>query len=86
MFVTRVTRLVSPVEQELPTLPEHLSPSLYFFVFCGVSVARSLVFCVVFCQSLLVHLSCFSLPLHCLSLIYLRLVNAFWCLQTFIQR
>jgi hypothetical protein len=37
------------MEQELPTLPEHLSSPL---VFSGVHVASSLVFCVVFCRSL----------------------------------
>ena len=35
------------VEQELPALPEHLSSSA---VFSRVRVARSLVFCVVFCR------------------------------------
>jgi len=43
VFVTRVTRRVSHVEQELPTLPEHLSSSS---VVSGVHVDRSLVFCV----------------------------------------
>ena len=44
-FVTRLTRRVSLVEQELPTLPEHpSSPS----VFSGVRVTRSLVVCVCF--------------------------------------
>jgi hypothetical protein len=43
--VTRLTRRVSLVEQELPTLPEHLSsPSL----FSGVRVTRSLVLYVCF--------------------------------------
>ena len=47
--VTRVTRRVPLVEQELLTLPEHMnSPP----VFSGVRVARSLVFGVVFCRSL----------------------------------
>ena len=46
-----VTRLVSHVEQKLLTLPEYLSSSL---VFSGVCVARSLVFCVMFCRSLFV--------------------------------
>jgi hypothetical protein len=44
-FVTRLTRRVSLVEQELPTLPEHLSSST---VFSGVRVTRSLVLCVCF--------------------------------------
>ena len=39
------------VEQELLTLPEHLSSPP---VFSGVRVTRSLVFCVVFCRSLCV--------------------------------
>jgi len=43
--VTTVTRWVPLVEQELPTIPEHLSSSL---VFSEVRVAQSLVFCVVF--------------------------------------
>jgi len=51
---TRLTRRVPPVEQELPTLPEHLSsPS----VFSGVHVTRSLVLCVMFCRSLFVLLA-----------------------------
>ena len=44
-FVTRLTRRVSLVEQELPTLPEHLSsPS----DFSGLRVTQSLVLCVCF--------------------------------------
>ena len=44
-FVTRLTRRVSLVEQELFTLPEHLrSPT----VFSGVRVTRSIVVCVCF--------------------------------------
>ena len=44
-FVARLTRRVLPVEQELPTPPEHLdSPP----VFSGVRVTRSLVLCVCF--------------------------------------
>jgi len=44
-FVTRLTRRVTLVEQELLTLPEHLSLSP---VFNGVRVTRSLVLCVCF--------------------------------------
>jgi len=44
-FVTRVTQRVSLVEQELITLPEHLSSPL---VFSGVCVTRSLVVYVCF--------------------------------------
>ena len=49
--VPRVTRRVPHVEQEQITLPEYLIlPS----VSCGVRVARSLVFCTVFCTILFV--------------------------------
>ena len=44
-FVTRVTRPVPLVEQELLTLQEHMSSPT---VFSEVRVARSSVFCVVF--------------------------------------
>ena len=50
-FVTRLTRWVPLVEQELLTLLEHLSSPL---VFSGVRVTRSLVLCVMFCRSLFV--------------------------------
>ena len=69
-FVTRLTRLVSLVEQELLTLQEHWSLSP---VFSGVRVARSFrVFCVVFCRSLFVLLSLFLCPLCC---VFLRIVD-----------
>ena len=42
-FVTRLTRQVPLVEQELLTLPEHLSSPP---AFSGVRVTRSLVLCV----------------------------------------
>ena len=48
-----VIRRVSLVEQELPTLPEHMSS---LPVFSGVPVSRSLVFCEVFGRSFFVHL------------------------------
>jgi hypothetical protein len=63
-FVTRVTWQVPLVEQELFTLPGHLSSPL---VFSGVGVTRSLIFCVAFCRSLFVLLSFFFWPLCCLS-------------------
>jgi hypothetical protein len=44
-FVTRLTRRVPPVVQELPTLPEHQSS---FPVFIGVRITRSLILCVCF--------------------------------------
>jgi hypothetical protein len=55
----------------LPTLPEYLSSPT---VFNGVHVARSLVFCVVFCKMLFVLLSFFFWPLYCLSFFDLRLL------------
>jgi hypothetical protein len=45
-----VTRQLPHVQQELPTLPEHLRSPL---VFSGVGVARSLVFYVMFCFALI---------------------------------
>jgi len=45
-FVTRGTRRVPLVEQELPILPGNLSSPT---VFGGFRVARSVVLCVVFC-------------------------------------
>jgi hypothetical protein len=52
------------VEEELPTLPEHVSsPS----VFIGVRVTQYLVFCVAFCRLLFALLSVFIWPLLCLS-------------------
>ena len=53
------------------TLPEHLSSPL---VCSGISVARSLVFCVVFCRSLFVFLSLFFWPLYCLFFFDLRIL------------
>ena len=44
-FVTRLLRRVPLLEQELPTLPEHLSS---LPIFSGVRVTRSLVLCVCF--------------------------------------
>ena len=48
-FVKRVTRLVPHNKQELPTFQRHPSST---WVFSGAFVAWSLVFCVVFCRSL----------------------------------
>jgi len=50
--VIRVTRRVPLVEQGLITLQEHTSP---LPVFSAVHVARSLIFCVMFCRSLFVY-------------------------------
>ena len=58
-FVTR-----HYAEQEMLTLPEHTSPPS---VFSGFRVARSLVFCVMFCRSLFVLLCLFVCLLRDLS-------------------
>ena len=72
-FETRVTRREPLVEQELLTIPEHMSsPS----VFSGVCVARSLVFCVVFCRLLFVL---FSLSL-VIELSALRFTDSYYYL------
>ena len=68
---TRVTRRLPPLEQELPIFPEQLnSPSS----FSAVCVARSLVFCIVFCTSLFVHLSFYLWSLCCMSVFNLRVL------------
>ena len=61
------------MEHELPTLPEYIYLSSTP-LFSGVRVARSLVFCVVFCRSLFVPLSLVFLPLCCLSVFELRIL------------
>ena len=53
------------MEQELLTIPEHLSSPL---VFSGFRVSRSVFFCVLFCRSLFVLLSFFVWSLFCQSL------------------
>ena len=50
-FVARVTLIVSHVDEDMHTYPEHLSSPQ---VLRGVRVARSLVFCVIFFGSLFV--------------------------------
>jgi hypothetical protein len=65
-FVTRLTRRVPLVERKLPTLPEHKSSTS----FLGFRVARSVVFCVIFCRSLFFYVFFFLWPLCFHSLIY----------------
>jgi hypothetical protein len=72
--LTRVTRRVPYVEQELLTHQEYLSSPP---VISGVRVARSLVFCVMFCRSffcpvLTTVLSDFSIYEIWLPLLYLQ--------------
>ena len=54
-------------------------------VFSGVRVVRSLVFCVVFCWSLLVLLSFFFWSLSCLPSFDLRFSWLLWLLQTILD-
>ena len=81
--VTRLTRRVPLVEQELLTLSEHLSSPP---VFSGVRVTRSLVLyvcfvdrCLFFCTFTFVHC------IVCSSLIY-RFWLHLWYLQTLLKR
>ena len=62
--LTRVTRRVPLVLQELFTLQQILSR-----IFSGVRIPKSLVFYLVFCRSLSVHLS-FRHCVVCLAMIY----------------
>jgi len=61
------------VEQELLTLPEHLSSP---DVFSGVRVTRSLVLYLCFCQSLFALLYFFFWPLCCLFFFDIRIMIA----------
>ena len=70
-FVTRLTRRVSPVEQELLTLQEHLS---WPPVFSGVRATRSLVLCVCFVDCCLSVSTFFFLSLCCLFFFDLRML------------
>jgi hypothetical protein len=77
-FVTRLTRKVSLVEQELLTLPEHLnSPP----VFSGVCVTWSLILCVCFVDRCLSFCTfSFGHCVVCFSSIY-----GFWLPLCFLQ-
>ena len=72
-FVTILTRRVSLVEQELFTLPEHMSSPPDFN---GVRVTQPLVLCVCFVDR------CLSLwPLCCLFFVDLRILITLWYFQ-----
>ena len=64
-------RWVTLVEQELPTIQEHMSS-----VFSRVRVAQYVVFCVVFCKSLYISLSLYFLLFFWLLIIFLLV--SFW--------
>jgi hypothetical protein len=72
LFVTRVTRRVLLMEQELLAHPKH---PRWPPVFSGVGVARSLVFNVLFYRSLIVLLVFFCLPLYYLLFFDLRVLT-----------
>jgi hypothetical protein len=79
-FVTRLTRRVPLVEQELLTLPEHLSSPP---VFSGVRVTWSLVLCVCFADRCMSFCTFFFWPLCCLFFFDMQiLVASLWYLQT----
>jgi type IV secretory pathway component VirB8 len=69
--------VVPRIEQELLTLPEHLSSPPDF---SAVRVARSSVFCVMFCRSFFV----FFLLTIVLSVLRLTVSVPLWYLQTFL--
>ena len=71
-FVTRVSRQVLLVKQELVTFPEHLSSSP---VFCGVVVVHSLVFWVVFCRSLFSPVNTIFMTYMYIHLLYMYNLN-----------
>jgi hypothetical protein len=83
-FVTRVTRRVPPVEQELPTPPEYLSSPPDF---SGVRVTRSLVSCVCFVDHVLPF--CFSFLLAIVLSVLLRFTDCdfpFGIFKLFLKR
>ena len=67
----RLTRRVPLVEQELLTIPEHLSSPA---VFSGVRVTRSLVLCVCFVERCLSFSPFFFWPLCCLFFFDIRIL------------
>jgi hypothetical protein len=76
-FVTKVIRRVSLVEQKMLTIPKHLCSPLVFSEF---RVARSLLFCVLFCRSpfvlflLVIKLSVLRLTGFCIF----KLLYVYW--------
>ena len=80
-FITRLTRRVLLVEQELLTIPEHMSSPP---VFSGIRSRYSIFsFTCKFCRSLFVLLSYFFWPLCCLFFFDIRiLITSLWYLQT----
>jgi hypothetical protein len=77
-FVTRLTRWVPIVEQNLPTLPENLSSPP---VLCVVRVTRSLVWCVCF-VNLCLSLCAFSF---CNCVVCSSSIYGFWLSLWYLQ-
>ena len=77
-LVTRLTRRVPLVEQELPTLPEHLSSSRWFG---GIRVIRYLALYVCFVGLSLSFCTFTFWPLSCLFFFDMRILIALWYLQ-----
>jgi hypothetical protein len=77
-FITRLTRRVSLVEQELLTFPEHLNSAS---VFAGVRVTRSLVLYVCFVDHCLSFCT-FSFD-HCV--VYSSSIYGFWLPLWYLQ-
>ena len=84
---TRLTRQVSLVEQELLTLPEHLSsPPDFSTSFVLNSCYSMLSFICMFCRSLFVLLCFFSWSLRCQFFFDIRiLITSLWYLQTLLR-
>ena len=70
-FVTRLTRRVPLVEQELLTIPEHLSSPP---IFSGIRVTRSLVLYVCFVDRCLSFCTFFFWPLCCLFIFDMQIL------------
>jgi hypothetical protein len=80
-FVTRLTRRVLLLEQELPTLLEHLSSPPYFV---GSWYSIFSFMCMLY-KSLFVLLYFFFLPLRCLFFFDIRILMNTWYLQALLS-
>ena len=76
-LITGLLTRVTLMEQELPTLPEHMSSP-------SVCVTRSLVLCAL-CKSLFVLWSFVLWSLCCLFFFDIRILIRHWYLQTLLQ-
>ena len=76
-LVTIVKRWAPHVEQELLTPPGHLSSPMFL---CGIHIAQSFVFYVMFCRSPFALLSFFfwSLYCHCIVIVIVLSLYCHW--------